>query len=178
MHIDSVNAIDSRLCSRSKSTPRKVREPTISPTFRGRSSGNLRPLDHLKTKEILMPNLPMPFEDSKGGAANLESEQTHRDAKTNVRDLRSFASAVSICVWPFGPVMRKGSTTRLSRDGRDLRQHMIRRLTGFAISSLAALNSNGCASLRKEGLRPAQTVMLSTYPLSSDRALRTGSPWP
>ncbi|MGB7794269.1 MAG: hypothetical protein WBL39_23990, partial [Terrimicrobiaceae bacterium] len=51
---------------------------------------------------------------------------------------------------------------------------MIRRLTGFAILLLAALNSSGCASLRKVGLRPAETVMLSTYPLSSDKAFGTG----
>ena len=120
-----------------------------------------------------MPNLPMPFESAKGGAANLELEQTHRDAKTGVRDLESFVPAASNCVCPFGLVMRIGAITRLSRHARDLRQR-IRLLTGFTILLLAALNSNGCASLRKEGLKPAETVMLSTYPLSSDKAFGTG----
>ena len=116
----------------------------------------------------------MPFEDLKRGAANLESEQTHRDAKTSVRDSESFAPAVSTSVSPFSLVMRIGTTIRVSRDGRVLRRRMIRRLTGFAILLLAALNSSGCASLRKVGLRPAETVMLSTYPLSSDKAFGTG----
>jgi Trypsin-like peptidase domain len=70
--------------------------------------------------------------------------------------------------------MRIDAPIRLLRDGKDLRQRMTRRLIGFAILLLAALSSNGCASVRKGGLKPAETMMLSTYPLSSEKAFGTG----
>jgi hypothetical protein len=54
------------------------------------------------------------------------------------------------------------------------RRQMVARLFGFATLSLATLSSNGCAGLRNEGLKPAETMMLSTYPLSSEKAFGTG----
>ena len=51
---------------------------------------------------------------------------------------------------------------------------MIKRLVGFAVLLLTGLGSNGCASLRNKGLNPAETMMLSTYPLASDEAFGTG----
>jgi hypothetical protein len=50
----------------------------------------------------------------------------------------------------------------------------VRRLLEFAILLMAALSSNGCANLRTGGLKPAETMILSTYPLSSDKAFGTG----
>ena len=51
---------------------------------------------------------------------------------------------------------------------------MIARFVGFTMLLLTTLSSNGCASLRKGGLKPAETVILSTYPLASDKAFGTG----
>ena len=51
---------------------------------------------------------------------------------------------------------------------------MIKRFVGFAVLLLTGLGSNGCASLRKNGLNPAETMILSTYPLASDKAFSTG----
>ena len=51
---------------------------------------------------------------------------------------------------------------------------MITRFVGFTVLLLTTLSSNGCASLRKNGLRPAETVILSTYPLASKKAFGTG----
>jgi hypothetical protein len=56
----------------------------------------------------------------------------------------------------------------------DSRRRMLARLAGFAILLLTTLSSSGCASLRKGGLKPAETVILSTYPLASDQAFGTG----
>jgi hypothetical protein len=51
---------------------------------------------------------------------------------------------------------------------------MIKRFVGFTVLLLTTLSSNGCASLRKDRLRPAETMILSTYPLASDKAFGTG----
>lgn len=51
---------------------------------------------------------------------------------------------------------------------------MIVRLVGLALFLLVPLSSNGCATLRKGGLKPAETMILSTYPLASDTAFGTG----
>jgi hypothetical protein len=45
---------------------------------------------------------------------------------------------------------------------------------GFAALLLAALLGIGCASLRKDGLNPAETMILSTYPLASAKAFGAG----
>ena len=44
----------------------------------------------------------------------------------------------------------------------------------FAVLLLGVLLGVGCASLRKNGLNSAETMILSTYPLASERAFGTG----
>ena len=51
---------------------------------------------------------------------------------------------------------------------------MITRCAGFAVLFITTLSSSGCASLRKDRLRPAETMILSTYPLASEKAFGTG----
>jgi len=60
------------------------------------------------------------------------------------------------------------------RNSRGSIWRKVTRLGGFAVLLLTTLGSNGCASLRKNGLNPAETVILSTYPLASDNAFGTG----
>jgi hypothetical protein len=47
-------------------------------------------------------------------------------------------------------------------------------LAGFAVLLIASLGSGGCASLRNSRMKPAETMILSTYPLASERAFGTG----
>jgi hypothetical protein len=54
------------------------------------------------------------------------------------------------------------------------RERSVTGLVGFAMLLLTALGLNACASLGKVGLKPAETVILSTYPLASKRAFGTG----
>lgn len=59
------------------------------------------------------------------------------------------------------------------RDGR--RSWRLARRVILAVLLPAGLAGiSGCASLRKNGLNPAETVMLSTYPLASEKAFGTG----
>ena len=58
--------------------------------------------------------------------------------------------------------------------GEELGRRMITRFVRFAVPLLTALSFNGCAGLRKDGLNPAETMILSTYPLASDKAFGTG----
>ncbi len=60
------------------------------------------------------------------------------------------------------------------RERSEAAQRMITRCVQFAVLLLTALSSNGCASLRKDGLNPSETMMLSTYPLASNKAFGTG----
>jgi Trypsin-like peptidase domain len=64
---------------------------------------------------------------------------------------------------------------KVFREGRESRRRMIARFVGFTVLLLlTTLSSNGCASLRKGGLKPAETMILSTYPLASEKAFGTG----
>jgi hypothetical protein len=48
------------------------------------------------------------------------------------------------------------------------------RRSGFALLLLAVLLGIGCASVRKDGLNSAETMILSTYPLASSKAFGAG----
>jgi Trypsin-like peptidase domain len=64
--------------------------------------------------------------------------------------------------------------TQVARDGRQSKQRTITRFAGFAVLLITTLSSGGCASARKERLKPAETMVLATYPLASNKAFGTG----
>ncbi|HEU4677941.1 MAG TPA: hypothetical protein VFS35_00375, partial [Terrimicrobiaceae bacterium] len=68
----------------------------------------------------------------------------------------------------------KSEEHRIGSPRGGARVQELARGSGFALLVLGILLGIGCASVRKNGLNSAETMILSTYPLASSKAFGTG----